>query len=248
MLCALAGTADARGYEQWKKVNRFVRRGAKAVWILAPRMRKVIDTEEDGSEIERTILFGFRSVPVFRVEDTDGDPLPESDDQYEQWVKNLPLVEVAEAWGISVGTYTNEGDRPLGLYRARASEKAILLGSENLSTWTHELVHAADHRLHGLPTERAYAEVVAELGSAVLLECLSAESDKDLGGAYRYIQHYAESQGMSLVKACLQVLDRVCASVSLILDTAEQAQQTNLTDQQELFEQAIAANPEGAQS
>lgn len=32
----LSGTGDARGFQQWKEVNRYVKKGAKAVYILAP--------------------------------------------------------------------------------------------------------------------------------------------------------------------------------------------------------------------
>lgn len=36
LIVAFAGTDDARGYRQWEKVGRHVRRGAKARYILAP--------------------------------------------------------------------------------------------------------------------------------------------------------------------------------------------------------------------
>jgi len=63
------------GFRQWEKWNRKVSKGAKAVWILAPITRKIVD-DDDESETHRVV--GFKGVPVFNVSDTHGDPLPSS--------------------------------------------------------------------------------------------------------------------------------------------------------------------------
>ncbi|CCH73499.1 hypothetical protein BN11_2830007 [Nostocoides australiense Ben110] len=64
------------GFRQWEKWNRKVSKGAKAVWILAPITRKIVDEDDDGKETHRVV--GFKGVPVFNVSDTHGDPLPSS--------------------------------------------------------------------------------------------------------------------------------------------------------------------------
>lgn len=223
LLVALSASSDARGIRQWNTAGRKVKRGSSAIWILAPCI-KAIEEDAKGEKPGRAVLYGFRSVPVFAYEDTEGEPLPESDDTYESWVKELPLLEVAQKWGITVGTYTHAGGDPLGYYRRTGSgNQAIMLGVENLATWCHELVHAADHRIGGLKEERWHKEIVAELGGAVLLECLGQRQDADLGGAYAYIEAYAKEAKKPAVKACIEVLDRVCSCVTTILDTAEAA-------------------------
>jgi len=225
LLAALAGTADARGMKQWNKVGRKVKKGSSAIWILAPCIRKLAVESEDGDPVERTIIYGFRSVPVFAVEDTEGEPLSESHAQYDQWVKELPLLEVAEAWGIDVSTYNHNPSNPLGFYRHSGNgNKSVMLGVENLSTWCHELIHAADHQLFELRGPKTQLEIVAELGGAVLLQCLGKEYDADLGGAYAYIKRFAEDEGKSTVQGCIAVLDRVCRCVQHVLETAEQLQ------------------------
>jgi len=230
LLVALSGTTDARGIRQWRSAGRSIKKGSHAVWILAPMTKTITEESDDGSAITRHILYGFKSIPVFRVEDTEGEPLPENDDKYDTWIQQLPFMEVAQAWNINVGTYTHGGSRdPLGYYQySSTGQKAIMLGVENLSTWAHELVHAADHKLGNKKEEKWHMEVVAELGSATLLECLQLEPEADIGGAYAYIEQYAKSAGMSTVKACIIVLDRVCESVKLILDTAEQLQRATM--------------------
>jgi len=78
------------------------------------------------------------------------------------------------------------------------------------------------HRLGGLKEAKWHKEIVAELGSAILLECLGHSHDADLGGAFEYIESYATGAKKPVVKACTDVLDCACNCVKLILDTAEQ--------------------------
>jgi len=229
LIIALCGTVDAPGFRQWNQVERNVKKGAKALWILAPCVKKLTEKNDAAEEKTRQVVYGFRSIPVFAVEDTEGEPLPQSDDRYDSWVKELPLTEVAESWGINVGTFSHHGGNPLGYYRhASSGNQAVMLGVENLSTWAHELVHAADHRVSNLKGEKWHKEIVAELGGAILLECLGMTHDADLGGAFSYIERYAAEAKKDTVRACIQVLDRVCNCVKLILDTAESTATTAL--------------------
>ena len=227
LVAALSGTTDARGFRQWGEVKRKVKKGSKAIWILTPCIKHLHGNKDSGEDVERKVLYGFRSVAVFAFEDTEGEALPQSDDRYDTWMQQLPLLEVARSWDITVGTYTGSDATPLGYFRNSTSGQAVMLGVENLSTWAHEMVHAADHRLANAhqKTDRAHKEIVAELGGAVLLECLGMSHDADLGGAYSYIQHYAEESKKDTIGACIEVLNRVCECVKLILDTAETVRQ-----------------------
>ncbi len=67
----LAGTADGRGFNQWKTSKRSVKKGAKAFYILVPYM-KTQENEKTGEE--EKLLRGFMARPVFKVEETEGEP------------------------------------------------------------------------------------------------------------------------------------------------------------------------------
>lgn len=69
--------AHMMGFRQWEGLNRHVRKGEKAIWILAPMTRKVRDVDDDGTITDKVFVTGFKSVPVFNVSQTDGAPLPE---------------------------------------------------------------------------------------------------------------------------------------------------------------------------
>ena len=226
LIVALCGTSDARGIKQWSSIGRHLKKGCHALWILAPCIKTITEKNDRDEEVRRQVIYGFKSIPVFAVENTEGEPLPEQDNRYESWAQELPLLEVAKTWNITVSTYTGSETTPLGYFQHGLGGQAVMLGVENLSTWTHEMLHAADHRLPGgTQANRAHKEIVAELGGAVLLECLGMSHDADLGGAYAYITRYAEETGKDAVRACIEVIDRVCNCVKLILDTAEALQQ-----------------------
>jgi antirestriction factor ArdC-like protein len=218
LLMILNGYTDARGFRQWQEVGRNVKRGEKAFYILGPVMKKLRD--KDTGE-EKLFVVGFKGVPVFGLQQTEGRPLQSGDPDIENWIASLPLLAVAKRWGLAVGTFDGQGMGFLGRY---LHGEAIEVGVKNLSTWAHELIHAADDR-NGRLKERGQhwrSETVAELGGAVLLEILGFKHESDLGGCFSYIQTYAQKEEIGVTEACMKVLDRTCAAVGLILDTAEQ--------------------------
>jgi hypothetical protein len=218
LLVALHGYSDARGFRQWQEVGRHVKRGERAFYILAPVTRKLVD-EATGEG--RVIVVGFRGVPVFGLEQTEGARLPAGDPEAGRWIESLPLLDVAKRWGLAVEAFDGEGAGALGLYRHGTG---IALGVKNLSTWAHELLHAADDRLDNLVEQGQHwrSEIVAELGGAVLLRLLGLEEESDLGGCWEYVKRYADEAGVEVAESCGRVLDRLCAAVALALDTAEQ--------------------------
>ena len=227
LIAALCGTVDARGFRQWEAAGRRIKKGSKAFYILAPCVKQIKERNDKGEEVERRVLYGFKGIPVFAIEDTEGKPLPATDDRYGSWMQELPLLEVAQSWGVTVGTYSGSDATPLGYFRHGTGGQAIMLGVENLSTWAHECIHCAGDRLAGTrpKLDRAHEEIVAELGGAVLLECLGMSRDADLGGAYAYIQRYAAETKKDTVKVCIDLIRDTCERVKLILDTAEALQQ-----------------------
>jgi hypothetical protein len=221
LLVALRGHADARGFRQWQEVGQHVRAGQSALYILGPlQVKRHRDAEsEPGSDEEPgTRLVGFRCIPVFGYDQTEGEPLPELE-RASTFLQTLPLLEVAHHWNLLVKVVAPGGR--LGYYRW---DTEIGLAVENFATWAHELVHAGDDRLGNLARKSGQKldnEVVAELGGAILLECLGHTVESDRGGAYQYIASYCQQHSRDLLTVCTELLERTCAAVELILQTAE---------------------------
>ncbi len=126
--------------------------------------------------------------------------------------------------GLSVRAVDGAWADFLGCHRRG---KRIDVAVKNLSTWCHELVHTADDRNGNLKEMGQHwrSETVAELGGTVLLEVLGLGHDADLGGCFGYVQTYAQKEEIGVTEACMQVLERTCAAVGLILDAAEEMKQ-----------------------
>ena len=219
LLCVIYGTSDARGIRQWNECKRWVKKGSKAFDILVPLMKPATVIDEVSKQEKRIeVLVGFKTAPVFPVESTDGKAI-EQDQAVLQWINALPLVDVARSWGLNVDAFNGMEGKALGKY---FKDQAIGLGVKNLSTWAHELLHAADNRLGNLTEKGQHwrSETVAELGGAILLECLGYTTDSDRGGCYDYITHYADDAGLQPIQACMNVLKRTCDAVELILTEA----------------------------
>lgn len=222
LLVALAGYSDSMGYNQWQKVGRQVRAGEHALWIFAPVKAKRTEKDPDTGETKsHLITIGFRLTKVFGLEQTDiFDPdaweaARPDNSTIRQFLDELPLRNVAEAWGLSLQAYNGKGSNALGWYRHGS---AIALGVSNLSTWAHELCHAADDRNGKLKGDKKNTEIVAELGGAILLTVCGYEREADIGGAWSYITAWAGTGDPTA--ACMGVLTRACEAVALILETA----------------------------
>ncbi|EAZ88624.1 DUF3560 domain-containing protein [Crocosphaera chwakensis] len=65
------------GYQHWQELGRQVKKGSKSIKILAPLKCK-IEKENDNGELEaKTGIFGFRTVNIFDISQTQGEDLPE---------------------------------------------------------------------------------------------------------------------------------------------------------------------------
>ena len=210
-LMFLSGTQDGRGFKQWQQVDRFVKKGSKAIYILVPFIKKV----EDGGD-EKQVLYGFGCKPVFRVEDTDGESL-----DYEQIeLPDFPLLERAKEWSISVkaipGNY-----RYYGYYSFKSGEIALATPEEK--TFFHELSHAGHKKIKGTlkAGQDPFQEIVAELSAAALCKLVGKQQNDTFGNSYRYIEKYAEKIKMSSYHACLKVMSETEKVLNLILKGKE---------------------------
>ena len=64
------GTTVAMGFGQWHRFGRSVKPSSRAFYIFAPLSRTM--REDDEPTEPRTVITGFRLIPVFRLEDTVG--------------------------------------------------------------------------------------------------------------------------------------------------------------------------------
>ncbi len=222
IILALAGTADARGYACWTKIGRHVKKGGHAVRIFAPNTKTFKERDKDtGEEVKRTIVSGFRGIPVFPVEQTEGKEL-----DYEQIpLPALPLMDVAEYLGISVKSIP-ANPAYYGYYQP--AQDSISMATDEEAVYYHELSHAIHRRTISeevkakvIEGQCPIKEIVAELSSAVIGYLLNKEMPSTIGNHYQYIKSYADKQHQDVFKACLQVFGEVEAIINEIFRVSE---------------------------
>jgi antirestriction protein ArdC len=206
----LSGTTDARGYKQWQKVGRQVKKGAKAFYILAPNTRKTKKTvvdKETGEEKEEvyTTVTGFRFTPVFRYEDTEGEPLPEFDFNPPELP---PLQDVARQFGIDEVVYSPGDGTSYGFYAWGNGKKSIVLHTHDIKTWFHELGHAVHGTFKELKAgQNQQQEIVAEIFAAVMCELHGVQGYH--AHTWEYIKHYSDSDPHKALQAIFRILSDV---------------------------------------
>jgi len=241
LIMFFSGTSDARGFNQWKSSERRVKKGTKAIYILAPTTLKCafcncghrfghqdIKKAEyesvscpkckarlDTSKV-KTFIAGFRGVPVFRKEDTEGKEL-----EYEKIeIPPLPLLDVAEKWGIDVKGVAFQGG-VMGFYQP--ARNVIALASPEEKTFFHELAHVSQNKLGMLRKEKQnkYNEVTAELSALVLSEIVGRENP-NAGATYNYVKGYIGTDDKEAIgKYLIKVLSDVEKIVSNIIAAAK---------------------------
>lgn len=212
IICYLTGLTDFRGFQQWREVNRFVKKGEHATYILVPRFKK---NEEENKE-EKSYLIGFLVAPVFAVEQTQGEEL-----EYQKLeLPPFPLIDRAKELGVNVEVIPGNYEH-YGYYSP--TKNIIALASPEECVFFHELCHLADDKLNKLKVcQDPLQEIVAELGSFALCKILSLDGDKHIGTHYRYIERYAKDLGITAHSAVIRVLSRTEKVLKLILKAEEQ--------------------------
>lgn len=200
---AQTGSTDCRGYRQWQKVERQVRKGEKAAYILGPMTIKKTDEE---TREETFVLIGFKAIAVFSYDQTDGEPLPES--QRLTPNKPLPLADVAEALGIGLKyeTFTKAPGS------CTIDGATVTLHSHEAEVFFHELGHAVDAKMNGQLRggQHADQETIAELTAAVLSHLYTGTDIT--GNAWQYIDRYNADP----LKAIMQAMSDVGEIVAYI--------------------------------
>ncbi|MDA8335445.1 MAG: ArdC family protein [Peptococcaceae bacterium] len=161
------------GYNRWKELGRYVRKGEHGIRIFAPcPYRRTVMDEHTGEETEKTITY-FRVVTVFDVSQTEGSPLPGCDEGSAP-VEDTLAGEALYNRLLSVSPVPVRFDECRGDGYYSIDRREIVLarnldGDQRAGTLLHEVAHALAfqtgeqqrHRRRG-DEEYVKGEVVAE--------------------------------------------------------------------------------------
>jgi antirestriction protein ArdC len=198
------------GFKAWQSLGRQVRKGERAIRILAPMTIKERDQAGDESGECFTI---FRAVPVFDVSQTDGAPLPQAPrdpitgDSHECYVATL------EAFAGSLGYTVGSGaiEHASGYCDERAHRivisSAITAANSRVRVLVHELAHAlgVGYREYG----REVAEVIVETATIVVCGALGLDTS---GESIPYITGWGE-QDLDAIRRHAEKVDEIARTL-----------------------------------
>ena len=219
------------GFKQWQKAfNRTVKRGAKAIRIAAPIIKKLTPAEKKRLDTtdERAIV-GYRYLPVFDVSQTSGEPVLSAKDfvkenladhknvtnlynELKNYLNNNTDIKVSEKRLSELG-----GAK--GYFQPSTNE--IVIGGDEpdnalkLKTLYHEYAHS---QLHGLKSAfkdrpRAYQETQAEAVAYVAMQNIGVDtSNYSLG----YVATWAKDK--AVIHSALSEIQQVSNKVIELSD------------------------------
>lgn len=200
------------GFQKWRKLGRFVKKGEKGILILAPLVRRKESTEQasDAESLQVRTVVGFRAAYVFDVSQTDGAELPEFSSITGDPGERLDqLKELVVARGVEL-RYEESLGGAQGV--SEGGKIAVLQGlspSEEFAVLVHELAHELLHRTdRRKETTARVRELEAEAVAFVVTRAAGLDS---LVRSSDYIQLYGGDKELFL--ASLSHIQRVASDL-----------------------------------
>lgn len=214
------------GFTTWKtKFNRNVKKGEKAIRILAPcPHKKTVEAMNEAGEIEeREIRFTtFRAASVFDVSQTEGDDLPDicvdlvgTFEAYNKTLHALKAIspvpiEFEDIRGGSHGYY-NKAKKIIAIRKGMSE-------TQTLKTLVHEIAHAMLHGDDGEQSDatRRMKEVQAEAVAYTVCKAIGLDtSDYSFG----YIVGWSEGRE---AKELIDSLETIRRTAARVIDSVEE--------------------------
>ena len=179
------------GYQAWRQLGRWVRRGETGIAILAPITRRRADVDADSDAIEdaeRTRVHGFRSAYVFAQ--TDGDPLPTiaHDTAGDPGVYLAALEQAITDAGVVITRLADLGGAHGYSQPGRITILESLTPADTAAVLVHEFAHEPLHQRGDLrPVSKTVRETEAEAVTFIVGTAIGIRSSVD---ATDYIQLY----------------------------------------------------------
>jgi hypothetical protein len=193
------------GYGTWQRMGRHVRRGEKAIRILAP----IVWTDPDDKE-GRARIVAFKTACVFDVSQTEGRPLPAFAAVGGNPGAHLARLKgFAQTLGISL-EYSDETGGADGMsLGGRIVLKAGLSPAEEFAVLAHEIAHELLHVKAGFQShEKTVRETEAEAVAFVVCQAIDLETNT---AASDYIQLYRGDKDTLL--ASLEHIQQAAATI-----------------------------------
>lgn len=171
ILSQMPESTRVAGIKTWNEMGRKVRKGSKAIKILAPYFKNkeiIVKDKETGEEEKqiKQVLVGFYVVNVFDVSQTEGKPLPKICEELKEGSEEALLILDAMKKVITIPVSERNTGTAKGYFNPMKNE--IVLSdkaseSQKAKTIIHEYIHSLNEAKDSkIKHTRQEAELVAE--------------------------------------------------------------------------------------
>lgn len=219
-----------QGFDGWKKMGRYVKKGEKGIKIIAPApytVQKEVDKldsngkpviDSDGEHVKETKeyqVMGFKAETTFDVSQTDG--------------KELPKIGVDELKGevdkyeLMMGVLKDLSPVPIGFEDIKSgakgyyhtSEKRIAIQKDmselqTVKTCLHEITHAMLHADAPKEISKSRKELEAEGTACIVLKYMGYDTD---AYSFPYLTGYTTDADMKELKDSLSIIRRTSSKI-----------------------------------
>lgn len=197
------------GYRAWQKRKRQVQKGERAIRILAPLQKKIIDEDDE----EAFILTGFRPVSVFDISQTEGEELDIGCSELIQGNVNFKSIIKSSPVPVKI--------KHLGLANGNTNGQVINLSpKKNKAAMTATLIHEISHielrhcERTGVLFEtedKSAKEIEAETCSYIVCNFLGIENNKSrlYVGNWGATAEELKGRGKTIVAAAEKIIRRI---------------------------------------
>lgn len=219
-IAPLADFSRPAAFSAWEGFGRKVKKGEKALTVLAPIVITDRDAPPKADGKQPTKVVGFRlKSRTFDVAQTEGEPLVENPVQCHKLTGEAPegmidaVTAVAEANGFRV-EIRHLSEHPEANGFCRFGDKLIVVRegmseAQTLKTLVHETAHSLMHS-DRVNINRPEVEVEAESVAYVVLDALGVVADEYSIG---YVATWGRGDGALIAKTAERVLK--CAQIIL---------------------------------
>lgn len=219
-----------QGFDGWKRMGRYVKKGEKGIKIIAPApytVQKEVDKlgsdgkpilDKDGEPVKETKeyqVMGFKAETTFDVSQTDG--------------KELPKVGVDELKGevdryeLMMGVLKDLSPVPIGFEDIKSgakgyyhtTEKRIAIQEDmselqTVKTCLHEITHAMLHADAPAEISKNRKELEAEGTACIVLKYMGYDTD---AYSFPYLTGYTNDADMKELKDSLNTIRRTSSRI-----------------------------------
>jgi hypothetical protein len=219
------------GYTKWRSLDRFVRKGERAIDILAPIIKKREYTEMNDSKKTKEdndfVVVGFRVVGIFDISQTDG-----SDENLPILVTGLPeefedsLFLYEWLKGVFTGVTITEIDKmsAKGSYNKKTCEikvKSTLSTAQKCKTLIHEYSHFLHHTKYFNDEVYSLGEIIAESSAFIVADFLGLDTKKY---SIPYVQSWSGGD-MKKIKQVGTKTQKISAEIIQLIETRKALEQ-----------------------